>query len=156
MLNSDHNIQHTGEPGWLSQLNVQLRILVQAMISELWEGALLCAPCSAWSLSLSGSLSQINKSLFFLIFYLRERERNRASEQGEGQREREKQTLRRAGSLMQGSIPGPQDHDLSQRQTFNHWATQVPLNFLKNKRSGAIWQKKKKLRFDKRRDMLEI
>ena len=27
---------------------------------------------------------------------------------------------------MQDSIPGPQDHNLSQRQTLNHWATQVP------------------------------
>ena len=27
---------------------------------------------------------------------------------------------------MQDSIPGPQDHNLSGRQTLNHWATQVP------------------------------
>ena len=26
---------------------------------------------------------------------------------------------------MQNSIPGPRDHNLSQRQTLNHWATQV-------------------------------
>ena len=31
-----------------------------------------------------------------------------------------------AGTLMQDWIPGPQDHDLSQRQVLNHWATQVP------------------------------
>ena len=31
------------------------------------------------------------------------------------------------GSLMRDSIPGPQDHDLSQRQMLNCWATQVPL-----------------------------
>ena len=31
-----------------------------------------------------------------------------------------------SGSLMQDSILGLWDHDLSQRQTFNHWATQVP------------------------------
>ena len=34
-----------------------------------------------------------------------------------------------AGSLVQGSIPGPRDHDLSRRQTLNHWATQ-----------GSQWQ----------------
>ena len=30
------------------------------------------------------------------------------------------------GSLRQNSIPGPQDHDLSQSRMFNHGATQVP------------------------------
>ena len=29
------------------------------------------------------------------------------------------------GNLMLDSIPGPRNHDLSQRQTLNHWATQV-------------------------------
>ena len=32
----------------------------------------------------------------------------------------EKQTPCRAGSLMWDSIPGPWDHNLSQRQTLNH------------------------------------
>ena len=31
-----------------------------------------------------------------------------------------------AGNLMQDSVPGPWDHNLSQRQTLNHWATQAP------------------------------
>ena len=30
-----------------------------------------------------------------------------------------------AGSWMWDSIPGPQDHALSQRQTLNRWVTQV-------------------------------
>ena len=30
-----------------------------------------------------------------------------------------------AGSLMQDLIPGPRDHDLSWRQTLNHWAIRV-------------------------------
>ena len=34
------------------------------------------------------------------------------------------------GNPMWDSIPGPQDHNLSQRQTLNYWATQVPLYFL--------------------------
>ena len=42
-----------------------------------------------------------------------------STSQGEGQREREKQTPHWAGSLMQGLITGPWDHDLSQRQTLN-------------------------------------
>ena len=37
----------------------------------------------------------------------------------EGQREKEKQTPCGAGIPMQGSIPGPGDDDLSQRQRFN-------------------------------------
>ena len=51
---------------------------------------------------------------FFLRFYLFERKR--AQEQGEGKGEREKQTPHWAGSLSQGWIPGPWDHDLSPRQ----------------------------------------
>ena len=49
----------------------------------------------------------------------RERQRNRASEWSRG-REREKENLKQAPpsgrSLMQGSIPQPWDHDLSQNQ----------------------------------------
>ena len=30
------------------------------------------------------------------------------------------------GETDAGLIPGPQDHNLSQRQMLNHWATQVP------------------------------
>ena len=33
-----------------------------------------------------------------------------------------------AESSMQDSIPGPRDYDLSQKQTFNCLATQVPLD----------------------------
>lgn len=39
-------------------------------------------------------------------------------------RQREKQAPR--GEAVWDSIPGWQDHDLSQRHTFNPWATQVP------------------------------
>ena len=49
---------------------------------------------------------------FFLKIYLFER-----AQAWEGQRE--KQTPRRAGSPMWGSIPGPRDHDLRQRWTLN-------------------------------------
>ena len=63
---------------------------------------------------------------FFKIFYLFERE----NEQGEGQKEKEKQSPCWAGSNGD-SIPGPQGHDLSQRQMFKQpgatWANQVPL-----------------------------
>ena len=46
---------------------------------------------------------------------------------------RERQRLRyksrlHAGSLIQDSIPGPRDHDLSWRLMLHHWATQVPLS----------------------------
>ena len=43
------------------------------------------------------------------------------------QREAETQAEGEAGSPMWDSIPGPQDHDQSQRQTLNHRVTQVPL-----------------------------
>ena len=64
-----------------------------------------------------------------LFIYLTERERQREREHKQGDWEREKQASRRAGSPMWGSIPGPGNHDLSQRQTLNNWVTQVPLIF---------------------------
>ena len=38
----------------------------------------------------------------------------------ERQRHRQRESRLPAGSLMQDSIPGPRDHDLSQRQMLNH------------------------------------
>ena len=46
------------------------------------------------------------------------------------QREREKQTPGWAERLMQGSIPGLQDHDLSQRQALNQLSHPGALGFL--------------------------
>ena len=58
---------------------------------------------------------------FFLRFsfnvFIWERKNKRTS--GKGQKEREKQTSPWAGTPTWGSIPGPQDHDLSWRQMFN-------------------------------------
>ena len=34
------------------------------------------------------------------------------------------------GSLMQDSIPEPWDHDLSQTQMLNHWATHMPCFYI--------------------------
>ena len=56
------------------------------------------------------------KLKFLKRFYLSEREREQQSNSGE---EREKQIPCWVGSLMRGSIPGPQDHDLSQKQRVN-------------------------------------
>jgi len=50
------------------------------------------------------------------IIHLRERETARESRSGE---EREQQAPRKGGNPTWGSIPGPQDHDLSGRQTPN-------------------------------------
>ena len=47
----------------------------------------------------------------------------------ECQRHRQKEKQAPTGSLMRDSMPGPQDHNLSPRQTLNHWATQVPLQW---------------------------
>ena len=56
---------------------------------------------------------------FFKILFIDLTERERAHKQGERQREREKQTPFQTGSLTRGSIPGPQDHDLSPKQMLN-------------------------------------
>ena len=55
---------------------------------------------------------------FFLGFYLFMR--NRERDMGRGRRNR-----LHTGSLMWDLIPGLWDHALSQRQRFNHWATQA-------------------------------
>ena len=61
--------------------------------------------------------------LLFLRFYLLIHERHR-----EWGRDTGRGRSRFPGrSLIQDWIPGPRDHDLSRRQTLNHWATQVPL-----------------------------
>ena len=65
---------------------------------------------------------------FFLFLFDREREREGTSRQSGRQKEREKQAPHWGGSLMQGSVPGLWDHDLSQRQTLNrlsHPGTQI-------------------------------
>ena len=50
------------------------------------------------------------------------------------------------GSPMWDSIPGPQDQDLSQTQTLNHWATWMPLN----------WVLKKKWVFNRHREIIPV
>ena len=57
--------------------------------------------------------------IYLFILFIHEREREVHMSWGEGQRERDKQTPHWAGSLKQDSVPGPGDHDLSQRQTLN-------------------------------------
>ena len=55
---------------------------------------------------------------FYLFIHVRHTERGRDIGRG--------RSRLHAGSSMQDSIPGLQDHDLSWRQTLNLWATQVP------------------------------
>ena len=57
------------------------------------------------------------KNIF--ILFIHERHTVRGRDTGRGR------SRLPAGTLMQDSIPGPQDHDLSWKQTLNHWATQV-------------------------------
>ena len=65
--------------------------------------------------------------LSFLRFYLFIHERHRERDRGIG---RGRSRLP-DGSLMWDSIPRPRDHDLSWRQTLNHWANQASLYSLK-------------------------
>ena len=58
-------------------------------------------------------------TFFFKILFICLTERVREHKQGEQQREREKQAPHWAKSPMRDSIPGPWNHDLSQRQTLN-------------------------------------
>ena len=56
-----------------------------------------------------------------LILFIHERHAERSRDIGRG---RSKLPV---GSLMQDSIPGPWDRNLSQRQTLNHLATQASM-----------------------------
>ena len=66
----------------------------------------------------------VEKKKYFLkdFIYLFEKDRDNDRE---NTNEREEQAPHWAGNLMWNSIPGPWDHDLSQRQMLNYWATQV-------------------------------
>ena len=55
----------------------------------------------------------------FIYLFMSDTERGRDTGRG--------RSRLHAGSLMQDPVPGPQDHDLSPRQTLNHGATQMPL-----------------------------
>lgn len=78
-------------------------------------------------------ISNLIKVLFFLrILFIYLTQREKAHRQGK--REKEKQAPHWARSLMQGSIPGPQDHDLSQRQMFNQLSHPgTPIFYILNK-----------------------
>ena len=61
------------------------------------------------------------KKNIYLFIHQSHRERERGRETGRGR------SRLHAGSPTCDSIPGPQDHTLSQRQMLNCWASQVPL-----------------------------
>ena len=68
----------------------------------------------------------------YLFIWERESEQEGEHKQGELQRQREKQAPWSAESPMQDSIPGPRDHDLSQRQALNplsHLGAPITNNF---------------------------
>ena len=62
------------------------------------------------------ALKKKKQKLFFKILFEIESKQERA---GAGEQREEKQAPHWAGSRMWGSIPGPQDHDLSRRQMLN-------------------------------------
>ena len=65
-----------------------------------------------------------------IMVYNGDRKKERKKKEGrEGGRDTGRGRSRlHAGSPMQDSIPGLRDHCLSQRQTLNSWATQVPFD----------------------------
>ena len=73
--------------------------------------------------------------LRFYLFILRDTHTERGRDTGRGR------SRLRAGSLMGDSIPGSQDHTLSQRQTLNCWTTQVPpcLAFMGETNKWWLW-----------------
>ena len=68
-------------------------------------------------------MSYIFKKIYLFI---EEKESKRARWKGQREREAEKQTPLLAQSLMQGSISGPWDHDLSQNQELDAYPSKPP------------------------------
>ena len=66
------------------------------------------------------SLTEITRFSFLKILFMHETHTHRGRDTGRGR------SRLLAGSLMRASNPGPRDHALSQRQTFNQGATQMP------------------------------
>ena len=66
-----------------------------------------------------GVLNVIHSGLFFKVLFIHERHTETGRDIGRGR------TRIPVGSPMQGSVPGPWDHNMSQRQTLNHGAIQV-------------------------------
>ena len=85
-----------------------------------------------------------HKQIFFFFNYFMYLFGGGEHEQGRGQREGEKQNTHWAGSPMWGWIPGPCDHDLSQRQIINwlsHPSTlqaNILITFFKHKMQHTV------------------
>ena len=99
-------------------------------------------------------MTLITSTVFFImILFIRKRAQVGREADGEGEEGREKQTPQWAGSLMQGSIPGLQDHGLSQRQMLNqlsHPGTSLITSFMalfgSKKLISQVFHQKKLLR----------
>ena len=95
----------------------------KALTKENWGNGAVLEHCFIY-IEIKLILSKLD--FFFLkmfFIYLTEKVREHKQEQ---QREREKQAPHWARCLIRGLIPGLWDHDLSQRQMPNNWATQTP------------------------------
>ena len=87
--------------------------------------SLLSFPCANFPFLHKSLLLVFFVFCFKILFYLFER----ARENTEGDKELEKQTFCWAGSWMQGSIPGPWDHDRCKGRHLTNWATRASLFF---------------------------
>ena len=91
--------------------------------------------CLVLEWSTEESLETLMAVVFFFfkdfILFMRDTERER-------QRHRGRSRLP-AGIPVWDLTPGPWDHDLSQRQTLNHWVTQAPLSSNFNYKWNYIW-----------------
>ena len=118
--------------GSVSSSHIGISALFQTRHTWFYQGLWFCCVCCLRHSSTGHhlvncliSLRSLKKPYLLLrkvlYIYLIERERVRGSTSrgSSRQEDREQQTLHQAGSPMWGSIPGPQDHDLSWSQMFN-------------------------------------
>ena len=71
--------------------------------------------------------------LFCFVLFIHERHRERGRDTGS------RRSRLPTGTPKQDLSPGPRDHDVSQRQMLNHWATQGPLLPVWTKLLPCLW-----------------
>ena len=99
------------------------------LVTAWWKGhCCTCYPLGHWIIQYSMYKFSWNKLFLKKIFYLLEREREKECKHKQGERQLgEKQASQGAGSLIQGSIPGPEIMTWPEGRRFTNWAAQGPL-----------------------------
>ena len=104
--------------------------MISKLVNRKWTKVYLCTVSKNKSFvekfNTINTISRLHSTHFIYLFlkfclFIHETHTERGRDIGKGR------SRPPTGNLMGNSIPGPQDHDMSQRQTLNHWANQASL-----------------------------